>query len=51
MIDHRGCIIAKCHTDHHSQDMTASSVVSATYMAIENIDDNNFATDLSSMLK
>ncbi len=42
MVDYRGHFIAKLSMDHHSIDMAISSVVSATYTAIDITDNENF---------
>ncbi len=51
MVDYRGHFIAKLSMDHHSIDMAISSVVSATYTAIDITDNENFATVLDHHVK
>ncbi len=46
MVDYRGSLITKLSTDPHSPDMTVSSVVSASNMAIDITDIENLAAVL-----
>ncbi len=51
MIDYRGCLITKLSTDPHSPDIAVSSVVSASYTAIDITKDENFASVLDHHIK
>ena len=51
MVDYRGCLITKLTVDPHSPDMAVNSVVSASYMAVDITDNENFATVLDHHVK
>ncbi len=51
MVDYRGRLIAKLSTDPSSPDMAVSSVVSASYTAVDITDDENFAAVLDHHVK
>ncbi len=51
MVDYKGCLIAKLSTDPCSPGMVVSSVVSASYLAIDNTDNENFAAVLDHHVK
>ncbi len=51
MVNYRGRLIAKISTDPHSPDMAVSSVVSASYIAVDITDYENFATVLDHHVK
>ncbi len=51
MVDYRGCLVAPLSMDLHSPDMVVSSVVSASYTAIDITDDENFAAVLDHHVK
>ncbi len=51
MVDYRGHLIAKLSMDSHSSDMAISWVVSASYMAADITDNENFATVLGHHVK
>ncbi len=51
MFHHRVHIIAKCSTDPHSPDITVSSVVSASYTAVNITNNDNIAAVLHQHVK
>ncbi len=51
MVNYRGRLIAKLFTDPHSPDMAVSSVVSASYTAIDTTDDENSVSVLDHHVK
>ncbi len=51
MVDYRGCLITKLSTDSHSPDMAVSSVVSASYTAVDITENENFAAVLDHHVK
>ncbi len=51
MVDYRGCLIAKSSLDPHSPDMADSSVISASYTAVDITDNENFAAVLDHHVK
>ncbi len=51
MVDYKGCLIAKLSTDPHSPDMAVGSAFSASYMAVDITDDENFAKLLDHHVK
>ncbi len=51
MVNYKGYLIAKLTVDPHSPDMAVSSVVSASYMAVDITANENFATILDHHVK
>ncbi len=51
MVDYKDCLIVKLSTDPHIPDMVVSSVVSASYIALDITENENFTAVLDDHVK